>query len=326
MPGLFEGLDVPRFLNPAEYSLKSEQAAQGIGHAFAQGLQAAIQAQGEKDRTAISLKQLGLQAEQQKVLSQMRQMEIDSKAQSLPEFGRAIEQINNSNTPEELVQIPFSSKLTPQHITVLDQARNSRSLLLRSTRENTEFSSIMAGYDKLPTILKPYVIAEYETGGNGDKQWPPTKLSDITPETLTAIGQQSETAAAQVQQDKLALMQATQTAMGERQKAVAEIRADASIERALLIHGNQWHTKLSQPDQALMNSQLKSINDREFMGGLKPDEAERSRRAVNAEFASKLPGVVSDQAPPDPASRVKGKVYQTPKGPAEWEGTGWILK
>jgi hypothetical protein len=45
-------------------------------------------------------------------------------------------------------------------------------------------------------------------------------------------------------------------------------------------------------------------------------EMERIRKSGTA---------VPDAAPPPPsAEREKNKVYQTPKGPKRWNGTGWV--
>lgn len=90
---------------------------------------------------------------------------------------------------------------------------------------------------------------------------------------------------------------------------------------------------LDKSDQMLMQSELKNLeswrsihpgtkNDAEYEQRLKGIEQKFApRRKTNTQPAVPPAGVAP--APPPPAERVPGTIYQTPKGPYKWNGTGW---
>jgi hypothetical protein len=52
----------------------------------------------------------------------------------------------------------------------------------------------------------------------------------------------------------------------------------------------------------------------------------RNKGALGATPGSAAPSVGAAEIPTDPAQRVVGQVYMTPRGPATWSGTGWVLQ
>jgi hypothetical protein len=52
----------------------------------------------------------------------------------------------------------------------------------------------------------------------------------------------------------------------------------------------------------------------------------RYKGALGATPGSAAPSVGAAEIPTDPAQRVVGQVYMTPRGPATWSGTGWVLQ
>jgi hypothetical protein len=81
---------------------------------------------------------------------------------------------------------------------------------------------------------------------------------------------------------------------------------------------------LSSLDQAQSPEQvvasLKRIQE------IRRDSAARRREAFDATYGNPSGGAPVAPAPvaPAPAQRVRNKVYQTPRGPLVWTGTGWM--
>jgi hypothetical protein len=62
-----------------------------------------------------------------------------------------------------------------------------------------------------------------------------------------------------------------------------------------------------------------------WIGADEPAHLSRSAVDVPPAAAPAQPAAINYGAvPPDPAARVKGQVYNTPKGPLIWTGTGWV--